>query len=203
MPTLELVCKRLFSDPSWFIKCVIGALLILVPVVNFFALGYLFSLIERGRRSEVVLLPDWEDWRSLFINGASFFVILLVLCLLPIGVGWLLSLPLPASLGHFGRLAMVPGLMLGAPLTAAGVYRFQRRESFRDAFRMPVLWTMLGASKFRFFVPTLSFLGLVWVASPLLPFALFTGGAAVFTFYACFFRHLEDSRTGGGRTASA
>ena len=114
---------------------------------------------------------------------------------------WLLSLPIPAVFGPFARVAMVPGLLLVAPLTAAGVYRYQRRESFRDAFRLPVLWAMLGASKFRFFVPTLAFLGLMWAGLPLLPFALFTGSAAVFTFYACFFRSLEDSRHGVSRSA--
>src|SRR5579862_1547585 len=50
MPTLEQVCKRLFNDSSWFVKCVAGGLLLVVPVAHFFAFGYLYELVARARR---------------------------------------------------------------------------------------------------------------------------------------------------------
>lgn len=194
MPTLEIVCKRLFSDPSWFIKCIIGALLVLIPVVNFVAFGYLYVLIERARRGEVNVFPEWEDWRTLFKTGFVFFIIFVVLFVVPVATGWLLSLPLSAALGPFSRLPMIPGLVLGGPLMVAGVYRYQKRGELRDALRIPALWSMIEASRARFAIPTLAFIGLLFVAVPLLPFVLFTGGAVVFTFYASLFRHIEEMR---------
>ncbi len=194
MPTLEIVCKRLFSDPSWFIKCIVGALLVLIPVVNFFAFGYLYALLERARRGEVLVFPEWEDWRALFNNGFMFFLIFVVMFVLPVAVGWILSIPFSGTLGPFSRLPMLPGLLLGVPLTAAGVYRFQRRGELREALWLPALWAMIGASKLRLVVPTLALIGLIYVGIPLLPFVVFTGAAAVFTFYGSLFRHIEESR---------
>jgi hypothetical protein len=194
MPTLELVCKRMFADSAWFVKSIVGALLVLIPVVNFFAFGYIYALMEKGRRKEPIVLPDWTDWRTLFVNGLAFFVILVVLGGVPIFAAWLLSLPLAATIGPFAKLPFIPAVVLAAPLTAAGVYRFQRREDFRDAFRVPVLLAMLRAAGAHFLIPTFAFLGFLFVGSPVLPFALFLGGAMIFAYYACFFRYLEDSR---------
>lgn len=194
MPTLEIVCRRMFSDPSWFIKCIIGALLVLIPVVNFAAFGYFYEVIERARRGEVALFPDWDNWRSLFTTGSVFFVLLVVLFVVPVGIGWLLSLPFGPALGPFSRLPMIPGLVLGAPLTAAAVYRYQRRGEFRDALRIPAIWRMIESTRLRLIVPTLALIGLVVVGIPLLPFVVFTGSVVVFSFYSSVFHHIEESR---------
>ena len=79
MPTLELVCKRLFADSSWFIKSIVGALLLVVPVAHFLSFGYLYGLIERARRGDAVILPEWGEWRRLFFDGIAAFVIFMVL----------------------------------------------------------------------------------------------------------------------------
>ena len=94
MPTLELVCKRLFADSPWFLKCIVGALLLVIPIAQFFVFGYLYALIERARRGDTVILPDWGEWKRLFYDGIVAFVIFLVLGVLPIAVAWLLTLPL-------------------------------------------------------------------------------------------------------------
>jgi hypothetical protein len=186
MPTLEIVCKRMFSDPSWFIKCIIGALLVLIPIVNFAALGYFYVVIERARHGEVAIFPDWEDWRGLFATGFVFFV-------LPVTIGWILSLPFGPALGPFSRLPMIPGLLLGPPLTAAAVYRYQRRDELREALRIPALWRMIESTRMRLVVPTLALIGLVVVGVPLLPFVGFTGSAVVFSFYCSVVHHIEES----------
>lgn len=201
MPTLEIVCKRMFSDPSWFIKCIIGALLVLIPIVNFAALGYFYVVIERARRGEVALFPEWEDWRGLFRTGFVFFLLCVVFFVVPVAIGWLLSLPFGVALGPFSRLPMIPGLVLGAPLTAAAVYRYQRREEFRDALRIPALWRMIEATRMRLIVPTLALIGLVVVGIPLLPFVVFTGSAVVFSFYSSVFHHIEEARRTGSSRA--
>src|SRR5690606_11274910 len=136
MPTLELVCKRLFADSSWFIKSIVGALLLVVPIAHFLAFGYLYALIERARRGDSLELPDWEDWRRLFVNGIPAFVIFLVLGVFPLVAVWVLTLPLrPFYLGALVYLPLAPAVLLVAPLTAAGIYQYQKREEYRDAFR--------------------------------------------------------------------
>jgi len=195
MPTLEHVCKRLFSDPAWFMKCIVGALLLVVPVAHFFAFGYLYELVDRARRGEAFELPEWEDWRRLFFNGVAAFVIFLVLGVLPIALCWILTLPLRlVDFGLLVYLPMAPAVMLALPLSAAGLYQYQRREEYADAFRPWVLLAMLKATRGYFWVPTLALVGFFAVGSPLMTFTVFVGFAASWTFYIAFFRHIEQSR---------
>ena len=200
MPTLEQVCKRLFSDSSWFVKCVVGSLLLVVPVAHFLAFGYLYELAAQARRGDSLELPDWGEWRRLFLNGVAAFVIFVVLGVVPLAVSWLLTLPLrPFAFGVFVYVPMIPGLLLAGPLTAAGLYQYQKREEYRDAFRLQVLLAMLASSKGRLFVPTFALVGFFAVGYPLMTFTIFTGLAGGWTFYAAFFRAIEESRKAGVR----
>jgi len=200
MPTLEQVCKRLFSGPSWFLKCIIGALLLAIPVAHFFAFGYLYELVARARRGDSLDFPEWDDWRRMFVNGIPAFLIFLVLGALPIGFGWLLTLPLRfLNYGVFVYLPMVPAVLLAVPLTAAGIYQFQKREEYRDAFRIWLLVTMLRSSKARFLIPTFAVAGFIVTLYPLMTFTIFVAMAGGWSFYAAFFRAVEESRKSGVR----
>jgi len=195
MPTLEQVCKRLFSGPTWFLKCIIGALLMVVPVAHFFAFGYLYELVARARRGDSLDFPEWDDWRRMFVNGIPAFIIFLVLGVVPIGLGWLLTLPLRfLGYGVFVYLPMVPAVLLALPLTAAGIYQYQKREEYRDAFRIWLLITMIRSSRARFLIPTFAAAGFIITVYPLMTFTVFVALAGGWSFYAAFFRAVEESR---------
>jgi hypothetical protein len=202
MPSLEQVCKRLFSSSAWFFKAIAGALLLAIPVVHFFAFGYLYAMVEQARRGEDLEFPEWEDWRRLFINGVPAFVIFLVLGVAPILCAWVLTYPLrllPVNYGVFVYLPLVPALMLAGPLTAAGIYQYQKRGEYRDAFRFYVLIAMLRSSKAYFWVPTFALIGFLAVGCPLMTFTVFVGLAASWTYYAAYFRFVEESRKSSAR----
>jgi len=202
MPSLEQVCKRLFSHPAWFVKAVVGALLLIVPVVHFFAFGYLYSMIDKARRGDEIAFPEWGDWRRLFVNGVAAFVIFLILGVAPVLIAWLLTYPLrllPVNYGAFVYLPMMPVLMLAGPLSAAGIYQHQKRGEYRDAFRLPVLIAMLRSSKGYFWVPTLALIGFMVVGCPLMTFTVFTGLAASWVYYAAYFRFVEEARKSASR----
>jgi len=200
MPTLEQVCKRLFSGPTWFLKCIIGALLMVVPVAHFFAFGYLYELVARARRGDSLDFPEWDDWRRMFVNGIPAFIIFLVLGVVPIGLGWLLTLPLRfLGYGVFVYLPMVPAVLLALPLTAAGIYQYQKREEYRDAFRIRLLITMIRSSRARFLIPTFAAAGFIITVYPLMTFTVFVALAGGWSFYAAFFRAVEESRKTASR----
>ncbi len=202
MPSLEQVCKRLFSNSSWFVKAVVGALLLIIPVAHFFAFGYLYAMVEHARRGDDLEFPEWNDWRRLFIDGVSAFVIFVVLGVVPILIAWGLTYPLrliPMNFGVFIYLPLVPALMLAGPLTAAGIYQFQKRGEYKDAFRAHVLVAMLRASKAYFWVPTFALIGFIVVGCPLMTFTFFVGLAASWTYYAAYFRFVEESRKSTAR----
>jgi len=201
MPTLEEVCKQLFAERSWFVRCIVGALLMAVPVAHFFAFGYLYEMIARGRRGDSLDFPEWDDWRRMFVNGVPAFVIFVLLGALPIGFGWILTLPLHwLNWGVFTYLPVVPFVILAGPLTAAGIYQYQKREEYRDAFRIWLLLKMLRATKARFYVPTFAVIGFIAAVYPLMTFAIFVGLGVGWTFYAAFFRAIEETRKANLRT---
>lgn len=195
MPTLEQVCKRLFSTPSWFLKCVIGGLLLAIPFAHFVAFGYLYELLGRARRGDSLDFPEWDDWRRMFVNGIPAFVIFLVLGVLPIGAGWALTFPLRfLNYGVFVYLPLVLPVVLSVPLTAAGIYQYQKREEYRDAFRIWLLLLMLRSSKGRFLIPVFATAGFIITLYPLMTFSLFAGMACSWAFYGAFFRSVEEAR---------
>jgi hypothetical protein len=211
MPTLEQVCKRLFSDSSWFLKCLTGALLLAVPGAHFFAFGYLYEIVDRARRDDLDVLPEWDDWKRLFLNGVSAFVIFCVLGLLPVAVAgglvalvgqlldWvgLITLKLPRMIvGSLLYLPVAVAIVLALPLTVAGLYQYQRREEYADAFRPWVLMAMLRSTRAHFYVPTFAFAGFLVLGSPLMTFTAFIALLAGWAFYAIFFREVEHARRG-------
>jgi hypothetical protein len=86
--------------------------------------------------------------------------------------------------------------MLAGPLTAAGISQYQKREEWRDAFRIYVLGAMLRSSRARFWVPTFALIGFLVVGYPLMTFTVFLGLAASWTYYASYFRYVEEARKG-------
>ena len=171
-----------------------------VPVAHFFAFGYLYELLARARRGDSLEFPEWDDWRRMFVNGIPAFVIFLVLGLFPVAAGWLLTFPLRfLNYGVFVYLPMVPPVLLAVPLTAAGIYQYQKREEYRDAFRLWLLVTMLRSSKARFLIPTFAVAGFIAILYPLMTFTIFVGLACGWSFYAAFFRAVEESRKNGAR----
>lgn len=191
---LEPVCKRLLSDSSWILKCMLGAILLAVPVAHFFACGYLYEIVNRVRRGEEPSLPEWEDWRRLFFNGVAAFVIFLVFTAAPLFVAWMFTRPLSLmGAGWFSYLPMTPVLLLSLPLTAAALYLYQKREDYRDSFRPWVLLRMMRTLGWSLVIPTLALVGLLVSGLPLLTFTVFLAFALSGATYAAMFREVETA----------
>lgn len=205
MPDFEQVCRRLFSDSAWLIKCLLGAVFTAVPVLNFFAFGYLGRVVAGASHGEVFNLPEWEDWRGLFLSGIVFFAIFVAWAGGLFLVAWVLSLPFFAWAGLLGffpwagllpYLPFMPAVALAPPLVAAAWYRYSVLGQPVEAFRLMELWELLKGAGFSLVLPTLSFVGFLFIALPLFPLAFFVGGIVVFYFYSSIFCHAEARRLG-------
>lgn len=73
-----------FNDEQWPVKILIGILVSLVPIVNFFAVGYAYKIFKAALRKEELFLPEWDDWRGYFINGFKVFVVALCYFFIPV-----------------------------------------------------------------------------------------------------------------------
>jgi hypothetical protein len=198
MVSLEQVSRRAFTDPSWFLKSVLGAFLLVTPLC-FFAFGYIYRLAEQGRRGEMLDLPDWDNWLEMLRHGLRFLALIGILTVAPLLLSWLLSWPWHALLGRLAYLPIAPVALIAVPLTSAALYQYQRREDFRDALRIATLFRMVVAARHFLVIPTLAFVGLLIVLLPLLPYALFTGGALISYYYALMFHEVEQR----GRAAAS
>ena len=188
MPTIEQVSKRLRSDPNWFTKCMLGVLLSFIPIIHFFACGYLYRLFRDGKAQKAFVLPEWEDWKGLFIDGLKFFFILLIFAGVPVGAMAALMSALPWD-SYLAKIPIAPALFIAGPLASAALYLYLLNGDFRSCFNLQALTGLLKRTANDFWVPTLAFLGL----GLLLPFAFFFGAVVYFYLMGYLFKNLELS----------
>ena len=196
MRDIEQVCRKIFSDPQFVAKFLVGGLLSFIPVVNILVLGYLYRYAKQVRDRDDLVLPEWRDWQRLIIDGLRFLVILSLFFAIPVALGWLLSWMLVLALGLMGLgvLAYVPlglTLFVSPPLTVGALYQYQCRRKFEDLARLDVLFGMMKAGLSHMILPALAFAGLLLVGLPLYGFAFFLGFIVLISYYTSLFLHLE------------
>lgn len=73
------------NDVEWIKKMVIGGLLMLIPIVNFIALGYYIKTMRGGIDGKSGL-PEWDDWGNLFVKGLLVIIVVFIYMLIPLAV---------------------------------------------------------------------------------------------------------------------
>lgn len=66
--------KRPFADLTKFI---IGAVLSIIPIVNFLALGYQLKCAKSAMKGDYKL-PEWTEWGDLFVKGLLLIVVFVI-----------------------------------------------------------------------------------------------------------------------------
>lgn len=182
---------RRTSGLGW--KILVGGLLSFFPVLNIWALGYLYRYAEGVRRNDGLQLPDWKDPLGLFLDGLKFLVITLLWFWLPVFIAWIIALLL--TLLTLGLLAM-PAMILPvatavfcAPLTVSALILFQRRGGDwaalvdRHGVVRPVLRTQASLV-----LPVLAYAGWLAVGAPLYGFAFFSGTVMLLAYQTLVFK---------------
>jgi len=193
MPSVEQVTKQLFSDRKWFAKCLIGGVLGLVPVVQIVSLGYLHRLFLRGMEGRPFVLPEWEDWQGLFVDGLKLLAVCLVFAVVPLGALWLIAGSLPGN-RWLAQIPIIPVGFLAGPAAGAALFLWTRSGDFRNCFNFNILGKMLRQAAWRYAVPTFAFLGILLLGWAIAPFVFFFGGAIYGYILAAAFRSLEGQR---------
>jgi len=76
------------NDVEWIKKILIGGLLMLIPFVNFIAIGYYIKTMRGGIEGKS-LLPEWDDWGNLFVKGLIVVIVTFIYMLIPLAVMFL------------------------------------------------------------------------------------------------------------------
>lgn len=72
MVDYESAIRKPFSDAS---KLIIGIIISLVPVINFFSMGFILESTGFGKTKKSKKMPDWKNWPNLFVRGFFGFLI--------------------------------------------------------------------------------------------------------------------------------
>jgi hypothetical protein len=68
-----------FEDEEWFVKILLGAVIVLIPILGQFALfGYGIAIIRNVKAGDPRPLPAWSNLGDFFIDGLKFWVATLI-----------------------------------------------------------------------------------------------------------------------------
>jgi len=154
-----------FEDEEWVSKLLLGTVIMLIPILGWFALmGYAVELLRRVKASDPRPLPAWDDIGRYFVDGLMFWVatliysIPLLIAICPIALVWIL----PAAAGDsedlmailagvsgivtigLGCLATLYGILL-ALLTPVLQIRYAERGEIADCLRFGEIFRFLFA----------------------------------------------------------
>lgn len=68
----------IFDDEDWLKQVVIGGLIMMIPIVNFAAFGYLVRVMQNVKTGHDVPLPEWDSFGEYFMDGVKLLVGFLV-----------------------------------------------------------------------------------------------------------------------------
>jgi hypothetical protein len=189
-----------FEDKDWIVKILIGGILLLIPIVNFIAFGYVFKVLQRAGREGVNEFPAWGDWGSLFVQGFFVFLVGLIYFLIPgilyaIG-GAFIGGSILAGAGYsygagplagLGILFLVLGGIVGfviALIVPMAMTVYAVTGTFGQAFNFGEIFSRIGSNAGNYVVTLLIYIGLLIVIGivRLIPIL-----GLLFDIFACFY----------------
>ncbi len=169
----------------------LGVVFSIIPIAHFVAFGYLYRLFRQGKARREIALPDWSDWKGMFIDGLKLFLVFLIFACVPLALmGALVNLfPWHSS---FARIPMAPVYFFAGPLTCAALYLYLLNEDFKNCFNFQALLALLKGGIQAYWVPTLAYLGLLLMLPSAYIFTYFIGGVVYFYLMGNVFKNLES-----------
>jgi hypothetical protein len=186
-----------FDDDEWITKILIAAVILLLGILFFWVLlipsiiaglllgGYGVEITRRVIRGDTQVLPQWDNWGELLVDGLKAWIIEIIYALPIIVLGVCLSIPmaiLSEEAQEVGALLSVClsgvyflwGIAIGLLLPAA-IAMFVAEEEVSAAFRFGDVFALVRDN----FVTYLLVLVIGWVASFIGGLGLFVCGVGV------------------------
>lgn len=172
------------EDAGWIVKVGIGMICslslkwYLLPL-TFFATGYLYRhFSDTFHRKDVNRLPEWEDWKGMFLSGLIIFLIVVGYLVLP-----KFSYAVAGSVLKGGALAKLVAMAFFA-VTALlfvaafffipmGIAQYARHERISSAFYIREIWDRImnvGDDYFKITLLSIAAIILFAVLRGILPF---------------------------------
>ena len=107
------------QDIEWTQKLIVGGVLNIIPILSFFSIGYSYRVFYNALKEEEPHMPQWNNWKDLFMNGLIIGVIGMSYIFIPAFINFLgIYLITKGWLSSFlGGILLIIGF--GGTLTAA------------------------------------------------------------------------------------
>lgn len=156
MPPFEEIVRAIFEDKAWPKKLLIGAVLSLIPLVNFIALGYLYKYANQIRKERRIDLPAWDYWADLIVPGVYFFLINLAYMGLIMLIGNLLT---PFSSVFY--ILIIIGYVAGPAFFTSALMEFQKsNEQWKSLLNFGPILGRVSQNWITLVIPSLCFASL-------------------------------------------
>ena len=161
-----------YKDPKWTMKLLLGALISIVPILNFAWAGYTNEIIRRVTRDDSDPLPTWDDLGKFFMQGLILVIAGLIYAL-PIVLLSLIYIPIVLSTEGIdsdsaAALLSGTGLILTCCLTLYGVLlsfflpamqvNYSRKETFGSCFAIGEITKLVTANFGNYFIAWLAYI---------------------------------------------
>ncbi len=177
------------------LKWLLGSILSVIPIISFFADGYRYKIYQNGLTGSLAM-PEWEDWKNLFVKGFFFFLVKAIYLLPPSFLFYFLILMAANSPGITPGLffaSLIPGILL---LIAATLIlpiswgRFAASGNFGDAFQFSAIISSIKAVLNQYLSAVAVVIGL-WIFIGLISLIPFIG--FVFSIMGSFFIYIVSA----------
>jgi len=151
----------MFEDEKWTNKVVVGAVVNMIPILNFASAGYMLATIRNLANDVTPSLPTWDDFGDYFVKGLVLTIIgliyalpLLILSCCPISMMFSFTIPQNEDvatalgvlglvvLGVFGLLAFLYALAYIFVMPAITLH-YASTEDFSAAFQFGKIFAFI------------------------------------------------------------
>jgi hypothetical protein len=196
MPTFEEICRKILKTPNVWQKIAIGGILSFVPVLNFFALGYIYRYLEKLQLRGDLELPEWERWDQLFFDGIRMAIIGVIFFIVPVA---LLKIFIEImSFITFGVTSVLTWTVMGIVLFvltllfSCALYYYMLFGRWQIFLETQKWLPLLCVSAPHLILPTFTLWGLWFLCLPFYGFACFFGLLLFLSYAMILFSLVEE-----------
>lgn len=149
MVNIERALRFPVAEQGSFVKIIVGAILSVIPIINFISLGYIYQLMSNiiNERQE---MPEWGNFGEKFVRGFMVLIIGFIYMLIPLIVGAITGGG-AAFRGGLGLLlggffiSFIIAIVIGFLLPMA-LAHYVSTESFASAFDLKTIFSYISSN---------------------------------------------------------
>jgi len=137
------------------------------------------------------MYPEWDRWKDLFMDGLKFLILGIIWILIPLFIGFFISLLIGVVSNELGRIPFMASIPIGIQLFSASLYRFQNFESFKDAVDLPLIVRVYLRTVSYGLLPLLGYCGILWILGPVSILVVFIISLVILVYFTSLYRSIE------------